>query len=116
MWKTEMHLLYSRCYDKTPVKGFLGEKGLTWIAVQGNRPVMTGQPQHQELDVANHTASSVRKHREKNAGVQLAFFPFVNSRTPAHMMVLPTFSVTLPAQLTQAQNVFQKHTIDLSPR
>lgn len=50
--------------------------------------------------MTGHVASALRKQREMNADPQLTFFLFIQSRTPAHGALLPTFKVVFPRHLT----------------
>lgn len=55
-------------------------------------------------DLSGRMASSVKKQREGNAGVQL-FLLFMQARTPAHRMVPPAFRVGLPTS-AYSRNLF----------
>lgn len=62
---------------------------------------VSGESWCQETETAGHTASTVRKQREKDAGTHL-IFPFQEAqelRSPAQGLVLPIFRVVLPASI-----------------
>lgn len=50
-----------------------------------------------QCELTGHTVPTARKERATNAGTQLIFSFFIQSRTPpTHWMLLPTFRVNLP--------------------
>lgn len=57
---------------------------------------MAGSSWLQKLEVASHNPSSERKRREVNTGAQLTHNLLIESRTPTHGAVPPTFLVGLP--------------------
>lgn len=74
--------------DKKQLKGEGGSR------VQS---IMMGKAWLQEYEAAGHTASTVRKQREMEAGAQLTFSILFHSSSSAYGMVPPTSHNCLPS-------------------
>lgn len=88
--------LLSCCYSRRAGKRNLGKAGFTLTHIlRAGKFIMAGNSWLQKLEATNHNPPSDRKWREVNTGAQLTY-SLIQSRTPTHGAVPPTFMVGLP--------------------
>lgn len=83
-------LLVTRC----PAKAAQRSKGLFWLTVRGCAVHHSGESRQQQCRQLAHNVPAVRKQREGRCCS--ALFLIIQSRSPAHKVVLPTLRVSFP--------------------
>lgn len=100
-------LLFSIC-DKISDKEDLKKEGVFQLKVEG---IIVGEARKQKQEVVHSMASTETNQSEKGCSAQLAssFLLFIQSWTPAHVIVLSVFRMGLPTSVKALWNSPHKH-------